>query len=65
MIRRGRNVIRDAVMLYHGSRRGGKLQCRYADSTVDRVTARVMHGERIEDAWRNEIQQMREKRNPR
>lgn len=67
MIRRGEATIYQACARYQSrhSSQYNNWRCKFAESTVWRVANRVMLGERIEDAWRNELQQIRQKKNPR
>lgn len=64
MTRRGYQTVLQAVRL-SAKKCTGKNAARWAESTKERVANRVMMGERVEDAWRNERQQIRAKRNPR
>lgn len=52
MISRGRDTIRKAVLKHRGW-----TSTWATDKTVERVVNRVMMGERIADAWRNEWKQ--------
>lgn len=61
MTRRGYDTVMEAVRKFKGWR--GRRYAHYGLLTLERVTNRVMMGERIEDAWRNELTQQKE--NPR